>query len=360
MPEFNLTPTVIIIPILIAFALIELGISRLMGRSVHEFQDSITSVNIGILSQFVNATGAVVSVFMYASIQAGYGTFTWDMANPLTWIFALVFYDFLYYWVHRTGHEVNMFWVSHATHHSSEEFNLSTALRQASTAFYFKWVFYMPLAILGIPVKVFIIVTLVDILYQFFVHTRLVGRLGVLELFLVTPSNHRVHHGKNDYCIDKNYGGIFCVWDRLFNTYADEREDEPVDYGLKTRVNSWNPVWINLYFWVMMFRKAAAQTNWRDKLMCFFGEPSWLPEQSSKPQNKVAPAEDKLKSSVSLEVRLSGLVMTLLSASLLVLYLGSKQQMTAVIQIAIVTIALLTFAIVGLLWTTAARIGEES
>ena len=148
---------------------------------------------------------------MYALIEARYGTFEWSTASPFTWVFALLLYDFLYYWVHRTGHMVNIFWAAHITHHSSEEFNLSTAMRQASTGFYFKWVFYLPLAVLGIPVQVYVIVGLIDLLYQFWVHTRLIGRLGFLEWFLVTPSNHRVHHGQNDYCIDRNFGGIFCL-----------------------------------------------------------------------------------------------------------------------------------------------------
>jgi alkylglycerol monooxygenase len=216
MPEFVLSPNILVVPILISLVIVELIISKAMGRSVYNFQDSVTSINIGIMSQFVNATGAVISAFMYAVVEMKYGTFEWDMANPLTWIFALLLYDFLYYWVHRTGHEVNMFWASHITHHSSDEFNLSTALRQASTGFYFKWIFYMPLAVLGIPVQVFVVVGLIDLLYQVWVHTRLVGRLGWIEYVLVTPSNHRVHHGKNDYCIDKNYGGVFCVWDRIF------------------------------------------------------------------------------------------------------------------------------------------------
>ena len=362
MPEFVFSPTIVVIPLLICLVVIELGVSRLLGRSVYTFQDSITSINIGIMSQFVNATGAVISAFMYAIIQAKYGTFTWDLTSPFTWIFALLLYDFMYYWVHRTGHEVNMFWASHITHHSSEQFNLSTALRQASTGFYFKWVFYMPLAILGIPVQVFVIIGLIDLLYQVWVHTRLVGRLGWLELFLVTPSNHRVHHGKNDYCIDKNYGGVFSVWDRLFGTYADERVDEPVRFGIKTPLNSWNPVWSNLHYWVGMFRKAGAQSNWRDKLMCFFGEPVWVPQGSpvGDIEKNVLTGEEMHEPDSPALIRLSGLLMTVVSAGLLVLYLGSKQQLPALVQIFIASFAVLAFASVGLVWSKASRRGATS
>ena len=184
--NFSLKPMILVIPVLLALVLIELGFAYLKGRRVYSFQDSITSINIGLLSQFVNSTGAVFGAVMYALIEARYGTFEWSTSSPFTWIFALLLYDFLYYWVHRTGHMVNIFWAAHITHHSSEEFNLSTAMRQASTGFYFKWVFYLPLAVLGIPVQVYVIVGLIDLLYQFWVHTRLIGRLGFLEWFLVT------------------------------------------------------------------------------------------------------------------------------------------------------------------------------
>jgi sterol desaturase/sphingolipid hydroxylase (fatty acid hydroxylase superfamily) len=117
-------------------------------------------------------------------------------------------------------------WASHVVHHSSEYYNLSTALRQTSTGSFLGWVFYLPLAVVGVPWQMLVIVGLIDLLYQYWVHTELIGRLGVLDRILVTPSNHRVHHGQNDYCIDKNYGGILVLWDRLFGTFADERDGE--------------------------------------------------------------------------------------------------------------------------------------
>lgn len=362
MTEFIFSPMVIAVPFLMFFVVLEFFISKLIGKTVYSFQDSITSLNIGIMSQFVTATGAVISAFMYAKIEAIYGTFEWSLNSPITWVFALLLYDFLYYWVHRTGHEVNMLWASHITHHSSEEFNLSTALRQASTGFYFKWIFYMPLAVLGIPVQVFVVVSLIDLLYQVWVHTRLIGRLGFLEWFLVTPSNHRVHHGKNDYCIDKNYGGIFSIWDRAFNTYVDEREEEPISFGIKTPLNSWNPVWSNLHYWVGMFRKARQQRSWGDRLLCFFGEPAWLPDwqlgQDSQELAKVSVPNRQLESdNLPMVVKLSGLAMTILSTSLLVFYLGVRPQLSGIAQVSIVASAILAFALAGAYWS---RSGQKS
>jgi alkylglycerol monooxygenase len=139
-------------------------------------------------------------------------------------------YDFFYYWKHRANHEVRIMWAGHITHHNSEFFNLSTALRQSSTTFFFDWIFYLPMAVVGVPPAMFVGVALIDLLYQYWVHTELVGKLGWFDRVFVSPSNHRVHHGQNDYCLDKNYGGILILWDRLFGTFEDER-DEPISYG---------------------------------------------------------------------------------------------------------------------------------
>ena len=138
------------------------------------------------------------------------------------WVGALLAYDFCYYWLHRMGHEVQIFWAAHGVHHSSEEYNLSTALRQTATGSLFGWLFYLPMAVVGVPPLVFAGVGLIDLLYQFWVHTRQVGKLGWFDRVFCSPSNHRVHHGQNDYCIDRNYGGILVLWDRLTRRWSDK------------------------------------------------------------------------------------------------------------------------------------------
>jgi alkylglycerol monooxygenase len=138
------------------------------------------------------------------------------------WLAALLGYDLLYYAYHRFGHRVALGWAAHAVHHQSEDYNLSTALRQTSSGFLTSWVFYLPLAVLGVPPLVFGTVALVDLLYQFWVHTQQVGRLGWFDRWFCSPSNHRVHHAVNDRYLDKNYGGILIVWDRLFGTFVEE------------------------------------------------------------------------------------------------------------------------------------------
>ena len=351
--NFSLKPMILVIPVLLALVFIELGFAYLKGRKVYNFQDSITSINIGLLSQFVNSTGAVFGAVMYALIEARYGTFEWSTASPFTWIFALLLYDFLYYWVHRTGHMVNIFWAAHITHHSSEEFNLSTAMRQASTGFYFKWVFYLPLAVLGIPVEVYVIVGLVDLLYQFWVHTRLIGRLGFLEWFLVTPSNHRVHHGQNDYCIDRNFGGIFCLWDRLFGTYADEREEEPIVYGIRKPLESWSPVWSNLHYYKTLWLKVKNAKKLARRTDVYRGRAGLVAGRYREYVNK-SPMVDSYKkhrSHAPTSIRLSGIATTLVSLTLLILYLGTRDQMPLAQQLMSVAIVIGLFAGIGKVWS---------
>ena len=355
MESFSITPMVMVIPGLFLLVLLEGLVARWKGAKVYRFQDTITSINIGLLSQFVNATGAVISVFMYNAIETRYGSFGWQASNPFTWIFALLLYDFLYYWVHRTGHEVNLFWAAHITHHSSEEFNISTAMRQASTGFYFKWVFYIPLAILGIPLQIFIIIGLIDLLYQVWVHTQLVGRLGWLELFLVTPSNHRVHHGQNDYCIDRNYGGIFSVWDRFFGTYADERKEEPIVFGIRKPLGSWNPVWGNLHYYFTILTKVKSTPHWNEKLMAVFGDPAWVPSGKEAEQipSPILETYEKLSLNSPWKIKFLGIFTTFSFALFLLFYLGTRNQMSFFLQVTWVAMAVLILGGIGSIWGSA-------
>lgn len=350
MTSFKLTPMVMAIPVFFLLIGLEIWLSRRRKLNNYPLQDTVTSLNVGIMSQFVNPVGAVVSVVMYGAVQKTYGAFEWDTSHWWTWVSALVLYDFGYYWVHRTGHEVNLFWAAHVVHHNSEEFNLSTALRQASTGFYFKWVFYMPLAVLGYPLQVFIVVGLIDLLYQFWVHTQLINRLGWMEYVFITPSNHRVHHGKNAYCVDRNYGGIFCVWDRLFGTFAEERRDEPVVYGIRSPVQSWNPLWANVHHYVVIWRKMKSMTGWRDKLMCWFASPGWQP-QGQVPLTDADLDATKFRSSAPLWSSSLAVVATVLASILLVLFLGSRASMGWPAQGVAVLAAVIAVGLLGAWWS---------
>lgn len=264
------------IPFFLGCIALEYVISKRNAQQVYRFHDAVTSLNIGFISETIRSVLKLMSIFVYALVVDQVAAFEWDLKNPAVWVVAFFMYDFFYYWAHRSGHEVNLLWASHVVHHSSEEFNLSTALRQSWTNQIFYWIFYLPMAIVGIPVKVFVITALVSALYQFWSHTRLVGKLGWADRIFVTPSNHRCHHGRNDYCIDKNYGGTLIIWDRIFGTYTEERDDEPVVYGTLTPLNSWNPVWGNFKNYTTLWRDMRDAKSWREKLYIVFAPPGLI------------------------------------------------------------------------------------
>jgi alkylglycerol monooxygenase len=193
------------------------------------------------------------------------------------WVAVMLGVDFLYYWFHRSSHRVGVMWAAHAVHHQSEEYNLSVALRQSWLQGLMEAPFYWPLAVIGFPPTMFGAALLFDALYQFWIHTRAIGKLGPLEWMLNTPSHHRVHHATNPKYIDKNYAGIFIVWDRMFGTFHVE-EEEPV-YGTVKPVASWNPLWANIAVWTELWRRCASAPRLLDKVRGWFMPPEWRPRE---------------------------------------------------------------------------------
>ncbi|MDQ7049307.1 MAG: sterol desaturase family protein, partial [Enterobacterales bacterium] len=213
---------------------------------------------------------------VYAKLEALSGLLRWPSDSIITWVVAFIVYDLLYYWFHRTSHEINFLWASHVVHHQSEDYNLSTALRQTSSSI-FGWLFYIPSFLIGIPAEVFFVCGALNLVYQFWVHTQLVGRLGWLELLLVTPSHHRVHHGQNPEYIDKNHGGVFIFWDKMFGTFQQEIDNLPVIYGVRSSVNSFNPLWLNFKTWHSLVMDAWLTNSWWDKIRIWFMPTGWRP-----------------------------------------------------------------------------------
>jgi hypothetical protein len=188
-----------------------------------------------------------------------------------------VLYDLCYYWLHRMGHERNILWAAHSVHHQSEDYNLSTALRQTSTGFLLSWIFYLPLAVIGVPLGVFVAVASLNLLYQFWVHTRHIPKLGWFEYLFVTPSNHRAHHAQNAIYMDRNYGGVFIVWDRLFGSFQEELDGDPPIFGVTTPLASWNPLWANVQFYAQLAADARRAQSWWDRLRIWFMPTGWRP-----------------------------------------------------------------------------------
>ena len=249
--------------------------SRTAGQTPYRLNDAINSISLGMLSQLTGVLSKLFSIGIYVLTFNALALYP-HLEFWSTWygvLLALVFYDFCYYWLHRAGHVVALFWAAHVVHHQSQHYNLSTALRQTSSGFLFGWIFYLPMAVAGVPPTVFGIVALIDLLYQFWVHTEQVGKLGWFDRVFCSPSNHRVHHAVNDPYVDKNYGGILILWDRLFGTFKEE--EEPCVYGTRGALNSWDPLWANVDVYASLAKESWHTPRWGDKLKLWFKPPGW-------------------------------------------------------------------------------------
>ena len=275
------------IPVFFLCIGIEIAIARRHGHS-YRINDALTSLNLGTVSSVTGFFVVVFNVGIYQWVYEHFRLIEAPADRPWVWLVALIAYDFFYYWLHRFNHQVNVLWASHVVHHSSEDFNLTTALRQTATGFLFNWVFYLPLALFGVPVSMFLIIGAVDLLYQFWIHTIEIGGLGWFDRVFASPSNHRVHHGQNSYCIDRNYGGILIIWDRLFGSFVEEKPDQPLIYGIRGALSRWNPIIGSLHVYGELWRDMREASNWRDALRVWFGHPGWHPP-GSKAAAKPAP-----------------------------------------------------------------------
>ena len=265
------------VPFFFVLIAVELVADRVRGQRNFTLADSINSLSTGVLSTSTGLLTKGVGLLTYALAWEHLALLRLPQGAWWVWLLAFVLYDFCYYWLHRLGHERNVLWAAHSVHHQSEEYNLTTALRQTSSGFIFSWVFYLPLALIGVPPLVFITVASLNLLYQFWVHTRHVPKLGWLEWVLITPSNHRVHHAQNPVYLDRNYGGVFIFWDRLFGTFKEEDPAEPVVFGMTTPLASWNPLWANLQFYAQLWDDARRAERFWDKLRIWFMPTGWRP-----------------------------------------------------------------------------------
>ena len=293
------------IPLYFLLIAAELFWSHRTGHRIYRLNDAVADISCGVLSQMAGifdkaiTLGVYVWVVGHASMQqwlpaipAWPDRSPWSDAAPLgidwaalaSWVVTFVLVDCCYYWSHRMGHEVNLLWAGHVVHHQSEEYNLSVALRQATIGKLFTWMFYLPLALIGVPWRLFVACYGVNLVYQFVLHTRAVGKLArPVEAVMNTPSHHRVHHGVNAKYQDRNYAGVFIVFDKLFGTYQVEDDAEPVVYGVTKPLNTWNPVAANLQVFRHLWEDWQRVTRWSDKLRLLFGRPGWRPPELGGP-----------------------------------------------------------------------------
>ena len=299
------------IPLFFGLIAAELWVARARGLPVHRLNDTIADLGCGVLSQVTGIFIKLLSLGAYALVAEHWAFQRWlavpvvpdtDPLSLLTtppfvaiavrpaavWLAVFLLVDLGQYLLHRLSHRMSLLWACHVVHHSSEELNYAVALRNSSLHGLFLWVFFLPLALVGVPWRIVGACYALNVVYQFWLHTRLVGRLGPLELVLNTPSHHRVHHGVDPKYLDRNYGGVLIVWDRFFGTFQLE-EEEPT-YGVTRPLGSWNAVWANLDGFADIARRWRASDGWGDRLRAVFGPPEWEPAGGRGPAPPAGPA----------------------------------------------------------------------
>ena len=265
------------IPVFFVLIGLELLFSWWQRKQLYRFADTLANISCGIAQQVLGAFIKTAIGFGYLFLYDHYRITTLDSGAVWVWVLAFISVDFFYYWFHRYAHEISLLWGGHIVHHQSEEYNLSVALRQGSFQNFTSWVFYLPLAFMGLPPTVFLVVMQFVTLYQFWIHTRLINKMPAwFEFVFNTPSHHRVHHGVNPEYIDKNHGGTFIVWDRLFGTFQSEQKE--VVYGITKPLKSWNPVWANVDYYRDMFGLMARCKHPLDVVRVMWHGPGWRPE----------------------------------------------------------------------------------
>eukprot|EP01119_Soliformovum_irregulare_P025239 TRINITY_DN9296_c0_g1_i3.p1 TRINITY_DN9296_c0_g1~~TRINITY_DN9296_c0_g1_i3.p1 ORF type:complete len:323 (-),score=45.33 TRINITY_DN9296_c0_g1_i3:643-1611(-) len=253
------------VPFFFLFMIVEYFVLTIKGkRTYYRLNDSINSISMGIFQQMMGIIWKSLGVFPYAFIRHHFQVWEFDddqdipFTHPVWWgMFFMA--EFGYYWFHRFSHEWNSLWAGHVVHHSSEEYNLSTALRQGSISSAFSWVFYL-LGAPFFPIRLYLVHIQFNTLYQFWIHTRAIDKLPwPIEYIFNTPSHHRVHHGRNARYIDKNYGGTLIIFDRIFGTF--QAEDEDPKYGITYYLGSWNPFYLQFHHWTEIWR-ACQKNQW--------------------------------------------------------------------------------------------------
>jgi len=265
------------IPFFVITVLIEGFIIAKHSPKSYNIKDAVTSISTGLIGNiFIGLLTKIIVLFTF--------TYVWEHFRiatiPFTWwSWLLIFFldDFAYYWFHRISHKSRLFWASHVVHHSSEKYNLSTALRQTWTGGFYSWIFWIWLAFIGFHPLMILTQMSISLIYQYWIHTELIYKMPKwFEAVFNTPSHHRVHHGSNPLYLDRNHAGILIIWDRMFGTFQPELKDEKVVYGLVTNIKTYNLFKIAFQEWVHLLRDAfTAKTSLINKLKYFIKPPGW-------------------------------------------------------------------------------------
>jgi len=264
-------------PYMTTLIVLEAVINWWLGKK-HNLADSVTSISSGLIMTMVGMLthGFMLSIYSYVHEHHRIMDLPWN--SPITWVTTAILVDLGYYWFHRASHEVAVLWSVHQVHHSSEEFNLTTAFRQPVFQGLFQlthW-FYLPAALV-VPPSQFLVHSQFVFLFQFWIHSQLIGDIGPLGLIFNTSTYHQVHHGSNRYCLDKNYGGFLSIWDRIFGTFQDLRSDQDTVYGLIDQPQFFNVIKHQFFYFKCIQDKVATSTNWMDQITVWLKGPGWFP-----------------------------------------------------------------------------------
>ena len=262
------------VPIVLSLIAAEVIYSSINNLGYYKLKDSLAG--FGLL--FGNVSVSLLtksSIFFFSLFLYQYKLLTINELLPtwLVWPLTFIVIDFIYYWYHRCSHRIRFLWAVHMNHHSSEEMNFSVALRQPWFGPLTKVPFFAVMPLFGFDPIITAIAGAVSTLYGLLTHTKWVNKLSFLEYILITPSHHRVHHGSNENYIDKNYGNLLIIWDKIFGTYAAEKEE--VNYGIRENVNTFNPIKITFMNWYLMYKDFKKSRGYKNKLLSFFGAPEW-------------------------------------------------------------------------------------
>lgn len=341
---------VLSIPIFFLLIGIEIIIDKSKKTGYYRLNDALSNINAGITEQ---VTGAFLKAFVigiYIWIYDHYAVMDIG-AGVLTWIVLFIGVDFFYYWFHRLAHEINVLWGGHVVHHQSEEYNLSVALRQGAFQKFGSFLFYLPLAFIGFNPTMFIVISQIQTLYQFWIHTKTIHLLPApLEYVLNTPSHHRVHHGRNPKYIDKNHGGTLIIWDRLFGTF--QKEEEEVVYGITKPLKTWNPLRAQFDFWKELWADLSRTKKFTDKLKLLLLPPGWFPKELGGPQQapEITPATAvKFNTVIPVQLNYYVFVQFIIILGITSLFLFTYESFPVVTGVLFMLLILLSITSIGLI-----------
>ncbi len=305
------------IPLFLFFIGLEYVIARYQDRNVFSFEDTASNLSVGFTERLLDIFISGSSFFIYSYLYNRFALFEIE-SNILTWLCLLMIADFIWYWYHRLGHQINLFWSAHVVHHQSEEFNFSVAARITIFQSFIHVAFWSLLPIIGFKAEIITTMLLIHGSYSFFTHTQMVGKLGILELVFVTPSHHRVHHACNAQYLDKNYGDILIIWDKIFGTFEEEKE-EPV-YGLAKQLKSQNFLWQHFHFLAELIYAVKSAPGFSQKFKLIFGKPekisidfrNQIEEKLKLKTSSKGTLSNKLKNIIILEMVLFGVILVFL------------------------------------------------